>query len=119
VSVFENPSFSCSFSRHAKTHASMVLVIWLNENVHFYARFLAMPKLMQAWFWSFGLTKTFISCSFSRHAKTLASMVLVIWLNENVHIHVRFLAMPKLMQAWFWSSGLTKTLFYKFCRDDF
>jgi len=33
VSVFENPSFSCSFSRHAKTHASMVLVIWLNENV--------------------------------------------------------------------------------------
>jgi len=38
----------------------MVLVIWLNENVHFLARFLAMPKLMQAWFWSFGLTKTFI-----------------------------------------------------------
>ena len=27
-------SWSCSFSRHAKTHASMVLVIWLNENVH-------------------------------------------------------------------------------------
>ena len=27
--------------------------------VHFHARFLAMPKLMQAWFWSFGLTKTF------------------------------------------------------------
>ena len=26
-------SLSCSFSRHAKTHASMVLVIWLNENV--------------------------------------------------------------------------------------
>jgi hypothetical protein len=25
----------------------------------FHARFLAMPKLMQAWFWSFGLTKTF------------------------------------------------------------
>jgi len=38
-------------------------------------------------------------------------MVLVIWLNENVHIHARFLAMPKLMQAWFWSSGLTKTFF--------
>ena len=35
-----------------------------------------------------------------------------------VHIHARFLAMPKLMQAWFWSSGLTKT-FYKLCRDDF
>ena len=28
-------------------------------DVHFHARFLAMPKLMQAWFWSFGLTKTF------------------------------------------------------------
>jgi hypothetical protein len=27
--------------------------------VHFHVRFLAMPKLMQAWFWSFGLTKTF------------------------------------------------------------
>jgi hypothetical protein len=39
----------------------MVLVIWLNENVHFHARFLAMPKLMQAWFWSFGLTKTLLS----------------------------------------------------------
>jgi hypothetical protein len=39
-------------------------------------------------------------------------MVLVIWLNENVHFHVRFLAMPKLMQAWFWSSGLTKTFFF-------
>ena len=68
----------------------MVLVIWLNENVHFHARFLAMPKLMQAWF-------------------------LVIWLNENVHFHVRFLAMPKLMQAWFWSFGLTKT-FNTFCQ---
>ena len=66
----------------------MVLVIWLNENVHFHARFLAMPKLMQAWF-------------------------LVIWLNENVHFHVRFLAMPKLMQAWFWSFGLTKTFVRK------
>ena len=58
--VVHNCSYSCSFSRHAKTHASMVLVIWLNENVHIHARFLAMPKLMQAWFWSFGLTKTFI-----------------------------------------------------------
>ena len=26
-------SFLCSFSRHAKTHASKVLVIWLKENV--------------------------------------------------------------------------------------
>jgi hypothetical protein len=57
------------------------------------------------------IDKKFISCSFSRHAKTHASMVLVIWLNENVHIHVRFLAMPKLMQTWFWSFGLTKTFF--------
>jgi hypothetical protein len=58
------------------------------------------------------IDKKFISCSFSRHAKTHASMVLVIWLNENVHIHARFLAMPKLMQAWFWSSGLTKTFIF-------
>jgi len=33
--VIDKKFISCSFSRHAKTHASMVLVIWLNENVHF------------------------------------------------------------------------------------
>ena len=31
--VIDKKFISCSFSRHAKTHASMVLVIWLNENV--------------------------------------------------------------------------------------
>jgi len=31
--ILNHRSFLCSFSRHAKTHASMVLVIWLNENV--------------------------------------------------------------------------------------
>ena len=51
-------SYSCSFSRQGIADASIALLLWLNENVHFYARFLAMPKLMQAWFWSFGLTKT-------------------------------------------------------------
>ena len=46
---------------------------------------LAMPKLIQASLWSFGLTKTL---AFS----------------------LRFLAMPKLIQASLWSFGLTKTL---------
>ena len=30
----EKPSFTCSFSRHAKAQTCLALVIWLNENVH-------------------------------------------------------------------------------------
>ena len=69
-------------TRHAKTDASIALVIWLNENVGFQPTFsshiiyfqrssgeqsseLAMPKLMQASLWSFGLTKTLTFYCFS------------------------------------------------------
>jgi len=55
-----------------------------------------------------------IHARFPAMPKLMQAWFLVIWLNENVHFHARFLAMPKLMQAWFWSSGLRKT-FYKFC----
>ena len=57
----EKPSFTCSFSRHAKAQTCLALVIWLNENVHIQVRFLAMPKLKHVWLWSSGLTKTFIN----------------------------------------------------------
>ena len=50
--------------------------------------FLAMTIRNQAWYGSFGLTKTFFSRSsksaFPRHGHTQASLVWLIWLNENV-----------------------------------
>ena len=75
----------------------MALVIWLNENVHLYARFPAMPKLKQVF--GFG---------------HLA--------NENVHLYARFPAMPKLKQVFgfghlanenvlFYGSGGKDTIF--------
>ena len=48
------------FSRHAKAQTSLALVIWLNENVHIHALFLAKAMIKQAYHCSFGLTKTFV-----------------------------------------------------------
>jgi len=51
--------YSCTFSRHAKAQTSLALVIWLNENVHIHAPFLAKAMIKQAYHCSFGLTKMF------------------------------------------------------------
>jgi len=99
------------FSRHAKAQTSLVLVIWLYENVLLHAHFLAMPSSNKFGFGHLALRKRSFTCSFSRHAKAQTSLVLVIWLYENVLLHAHFLAMPKLKQVWFWSSGFTKMFF--------
>ena len=52
-------SLSHTFSRHGKMRASFLLLIWLNDKVHFRAPFLAMAKLKLVSLCSFGLTKRF------------------------------------------------------------
>ena len=39
--VIDKKFISCSFSRQGIADASIALLFWLNENVHFHARFLA------------------------------------------------------------------------------
>ena len=54
--------FQQSFSRLGIARASAALLIWLNENVHFHAPFLASAIRVNSIV--LGLTKTFISCGF-------------------------------------------------------
>ena len=45
------------------------------------------------------------SCTFSRHGKAQTSLALLIWLNENVHIHAPFLAKAMIKQAYHCATG--------------
>ena len=79
--------FQQSFSRHGIARASAALLIWLNENVHFHAPFLASAIRVNSI--ALGLTKWFVcfQLSFSRLGIARASAALLIWLNENVPLY--------------------------------
>ena len=82
--------FQQSFSRHGIARASAALLIWLNENVHFHAPFLASAIRVNSI--ALGLTKWFVCFqqSFSRLGIARARAALLIWLNENVEFHSSF-----------------------------
>ena len=64
--------------------------------VHIHARSLAMAELKQVSLSPSGLTKTLdFILRFSRHGRLETSFTLLIWLNENVHLHACFLAMAE------------------------